>query len=73
MDRLKDKSRRNIKVKNEKISDTERHQKDIIKSLRKANVNEKDIEYIINGLNEINKMIQDKKTSSCVKIDIPTQ
>lgn len=65
MDRLKDKSRRNIKVvQDEKMSDKDRHRMDIIKSLKKAELSTKDIEYIINGLNDIDEMIQNKKRNN---------
>lgn len=51
MNRQNDENNRNNKQK---------YQMDIIKDLKKAGLKQEDIDYIINELNTIEKMIQDK-------------
>jgi len=70
MESSNDNKKRIRVLQNDKSSGPERHQKDIIKSLKKAGLNQNDINYIINGLNEIDQMIQDKKNSQTKKIDL---
>lgn len=48
-------------IKAPELTEREKNQRDIIKSLKKEGVCQKDIDYIINGLNEIEEMIKEKK------------